>query len=340
MDFGCGLLLNGQAGQVPIRKLKDSTFGTAPLQLGADRTHVYLLQEERLRQKMWQLNMGVYAESASSDAASAAPYSPVPTSRAAPADEADAWRPASPRGRLRGRAAVASEPPAGAASPAAALVDMEVQCDRMELSDAPCQTVRTLELEEQDELIAYQQVEIKRLKDRIATLKTAALSKAFSIRDELANANKEFIDEHTAMYREEVKKRKVFETAALLSLRTLERERAKDSERAVCSPPGNAYDSKVALLRLSVPDIALPPHMLVPAELAHAVNDVSDYSHYEGMCDYEAFPAGTPVSGPMIAGVESFAVTSQNPLTPVSAMDAPPGPSFANPPRTPRASLR
>eukprot|EP01060_Flectonema_neradi_P023561 TRINITY_DN31833_c0_g1_i1.p1 TRINITY_DN31833_c0_g1~~TRINITY_DN31833_c0_g1_i1.p1 ORF type:complete len:243 (+),score=43.88 TRINITY_DN31833_c0_g1_i1:39-767(+) len=221
-----GGVLNIQGVQylkgAPIRKLK-TALSAAPGDVGSDRTFTYLIAEERMRQGLWNV---MRDDRLVGDSIPESPDSPR-----------------SPKGaRFEDFPAEFTD-----ASTEANFYGYE---DSSEIST---QTPPFLELHEQDALIAEQEEEIKRLQLHVQSLRTALLGKAEMHREQINATQRDFIDHHRNSHFEEKEKRRVFETASVMTLRNLERERMKDSKKACTMKSPNAYDGKLALERLSVP---------------------------------------------------------------------------------------
>ena len=233
MEFAGEIVVNGMNG-VPIRKLKTVGLGTVAGEVGADRTYQYILTEEKMRQRLWKMKDNA------SLAASVMTSPPTPW-----ALRAGEKLPRHSPFLEDGAQASQAEAPGRVAS-------VGTCCDlpRLNVCDAGTQTHAPHDVEEHA-------AELERRKTRVAALRAAVLGKANALRGEIATSKAEFFDGHSRMLEAE-EERKVFETASLLSLRALERERCKDSKRACTMGSPNAYDQEVAMLRLSVANLPLP----------------------------------------------------------------------------------
>ena len=226
-------LLNLQGVQyirgAPLRKLKNA-LSAAPGEVGSDRTFTYLLAEERMRQGLWNVTRD---------------------DRLVVEEERT---PTSPRSPRRGRGFDDFTPLECAdAATEANIVGNE------DSAEACTQTPPFLEVHEQDALISHQENEIKNLQLHVQSLRTALLGKAEMHRQEINSTQREFMDQHFDSFYEEKERRRIFETASVMTLRNLERERVKDSKKACSMKSPNAYNGRLAIQRLSVPRAEDPP---------------------------------------------------------------------------------
>ena len=234
MELVGEFVVNGNNDRTALGKLHQSGLGVPPGELGSDRTYEYLLTEEKARQRLWRMRAG-----------SALDASVSHTPRAG-----------TPR---------ATSP--GFVAPQIQKHDVSTGCNLKLLGyDNIAQTFPILDIQEQDEKIAEQIEDINAVRARVQRLKTAILSKARHLREDLNHSRSDFLLSHEDMMAEEGDRR-TFETASLLSLRALERERRKDAKRALTQASPNAYDTEIALLRMSVPENHLRGGTISPPPL-------------------------------------------------------------------------
>eukprot|EP01065_Artemidia_motanka_P019395 TRINITY_DN2301_c1_g1_i1.p2 TRINITY_DN2301_c1_g1~~TRINITY_DN2301_c1_g1_i1.p2 ORF type:complete len:251 (+),score=105.25 TRINITY_DN2301_c1_g1_i1:53-805(+) len=191
----------------PARKLRvaaqlpESMVG-ASARAHADRSYEYILQEEQervLRARQARLRMGYPC----------APLHSPPKEREAAGPEA-------------------AEEAAVAAQPRVRQRDSALQVERLRTREAATNTKPLASIAEQDELIEQQRAQIAELEEEVSRMRIAARGRIDDHRYSLARAQEVFYSAHRQMMADGVDQRRVFETASLMSLRDIERERERE----------------------------------------------------------------------------------------------------------------